>query len=148
MCNLQNVYFIGSSFSLMYLHIYHEIMKSSLTFASWSNLPNSSLRSLTNSWAVHCEASTVNPTISANNILKQKVETRNTSRINLDVTEIIFKKSTGPEISSAIILFSTKKHVIWYITTAIRYTTQVMKKLAFACGLPRNKIANAFLLKN
>jgi hypothetical protein len=46
----------------------------SLTFASWSNLPNNSLRSRTNSWAVHCDANTVNPTISANRILEKRTK--------------------------------------------------------------------------
>lgn len=42
-----------------------------LTLANWSNRPNSSFNSLTNSCAVHWEARTVNPTISANKILQQ-----------------------------------------------------------------------------
>jgi len=42
-----------------------------LTLASWSNLPKSSLSSRTNSCAVHCDASTVKPTMSANKMLKQ-----------------------------------------------------------------------------
>lgn len=43
-----------------------------LTVASSSNLPKSSLRSLTSSCAVHCDARLVKPTISANKILQEK----------------------------------------------------------------------------
>jgi hypothetical protein len=48
-----------------------KIKKKVRTAASWSNLPNSSLSSRTNSCAEHCEASTVKPTMSANRMLKQ-----------------------------------------------------------------------------
>jgi hypothetical protein len=44
--------------------------KGFLTFASWSNLPNSSLRSLTNSCAEHWDESSVNPAMSAKRILQ------------------------------------------------------------------------------
>lgn len=40
-----------------------------LTVANSSNFPKSSFRSFTSSWAVHCDAKLVNPTMSANNIL-------------------------------------------------------------------------------
>jgi len=46
------------------------------TFANWSNLPKSSLRSLTNSCAEHCEDKEVKPTMSAKRILKKRERKR------------------------------------------------------------------------
>ena len=43
-----------------------------LTFASWSNLPNSSFSSLTSSCAEHCEDREVKPTMSAKRMLEIK----------------------------------------------------------------------------
>lgn len=40
--------------------------------ASSSNLPKSSLRSFTSSWAVHCDAKPVKPTMSAKRMLQDK----------------------------------------------------------------------------
>ena len=47
-----------------------------LTVASSSNFPKSSLRSLTNSWAVHWEARLVKPTMSAKRMLRERQRER------------------------------------------------------------------------
>lgn len=46
-----------------------------LTSASWSKRPKSSLRSLTSSCAVHCDARTVKPTMSAKTMLQGEEQT-------------------------------------------------------------------------
>lgn len=43
-----------------------------LTVASSSNFPKSSLRSFTSSWAVHCDAKPVKPTMSAKRMLQDR----------------------------------------------------------------------------
>ena len=68
----------ANSFTLCDSHIYGQhncvnykiYYENKLTLASWSKRPNSSFRRRTNSCAVHCEANTVNPTMSAKRMLQ------------------------------------------------------------------------------
>lgn len=55
-----------------------------LTVPSLSKLANNSFRVIINSSAVHLDESSVNPTMSANRILKTKLEFENKLRNDLD----------------------------------------------------------------
>ena len=66
-------------------------LKFKLTFASWSKRPNSSFSRRTSSWAVHCDASTVKPTMSANRMLKERLILRHPRYGNYQQSSHVFR---------------------------------------------------------